>query len=64
MIDAKHAANIQTAINAQAEDHLLWQHATIVEAYIIQSLRWLHAVVEDNDPKALASIVEQSEENQ
>lgn len=59
-----HKQNIKLAINAQAEDPLLWQAATASEAYLVQSLRWLHFVVEENDPEALAKIIDQSKDNQ
>lgn len=55
---------IQKAINAQAEDQSLWFHADhITEAYIQQSLRWLHRVIEDGDERALNSILEQAEDH-
>lgn len=52
---------IRQAVNAQAEDETLWiqpRHAS--EAYFMQSLRWLHSVIEDGDPEALKKILEQN----
>lgn len=55
---------IKSAINAQAEDHSIWFIAdSISEAYLQQSLRWLHKVIEDGDQKAFDSIIEQSAEH-
>lgn len=48
------------AVNAQASDDSLWNPTSVGEAYVTQSLRWLHMVIEDNDVEALTSIVDQS----
>ena len=52
--------NLLKAIEAQAKDETLWCQDSIGEAYITQSLRWLHRVIEENDMEALKSIVDQS----
>jgi len=55
---------IKKAVDAQAEDSSLWFRANYIgEAYLQQSLRWLHAVIEDADKKALESILEQAEDH-
>ncbi|MGE0525875.1 MAG: hypothetical protein AB7G93_09600 [Bdellovibrionales bacterium] len=53
-----------TAVEAQACDDSLWRvkpQSTAREAYLQQSLLWLHRVIEDRDTKALQSILAQSE---
>lgn len=53
--------NVLKAVEAQAEDETLWcTDVTVAEAYIQQSLRWLHALIEDNDMDAFKRIVSQS----
>lgn len=60
----KHADSIRRAVMAQANDASLWiQMPSIGEAYIQQSLRWLHSVIEENDDRAMASILEQAEDH-
>jgi hypothetical protein len=55
---------IKEAVDAQALDHSLWfVDGTVAEAYLQQSLRWLHRVIEDLNLKALEKIKEQSEEH-
>lgn len=62
---------ITKAVNAQANDGSLWAVnmpgkpfcVGIGEAYIQQSLRWLHYVIEDGDDAAMNSIIEQSKEH-
>jgi len=52
------------AVNAQAEDESLWFVAeSITEAYIQQSLRWLHDVIETGNERALNGIIEQSKDH-
>jgi hypothetical protein len=54
---------IHEAVNAQAEDETLWlMDQTIGEAYLTQSLRWLHRVIESGDMEALAKIIAQSKD--
>lgn len=61
--------NLLKAVEAQANDETLWatnilgepdMKVGIAEAYMQQSLRWLHQVVEENDLEALQWIVNQS----
>jgi hypothetical protein len=62
--------NVLKAVEAQANDETLWnvnlpgKEMTVLigEAYVQQSLRWLHKVIEENDLEALNSIIEQSED--
>lgn len=54
---------VDLAIDAQAHDKTLWDPQTVQEAYILQSLRWLHMVIEDHDVEALKNIVNQSTGN-
>lgn len=64
----KHEDAIKAAVEAQANDETLWAtniegetfKVGIGEAYVQQSLRWLHKVIEENDPEALKWIVNQS----
>lgn len=57
-----HQAKILCAVAAQALDEGLWFDAKhISEAYLQQALRLLHKVIEDNDQKALDTIIEMSE---
>lgn len=52
---------IMRAINFQAEDETIWFNAKhIGEAYLQQSLRWLHAWIEDRSEAALRYIENQS----
>lgn len=49
------------AVDAQANDETLWVlEQSIGEAYVTQSLFWLHQVIEYNDMNALKLIVAQS----
>lgn len=60
--------NLLKAVEAQANDETLWAvnipgqpfKVGIGEAYVQQSLRWLHQVIEENDLDALEWIVNQS----
>jgi hypothetical protein len=62
--DEKRAFIIKTAVDAQAEDTSLWfMSERITEAYLQQSLRWLHRVIESGDPEALNSILTQSQDH-
>lgn len=64
MTDAEWKINIRNAVEAQANDQTLWSlRPTVHEAYVLQSLRWLHRVIEDRDDEALSSIIAQSEDN-
>lgn len=55
--------NLRGAVDAQANDQTLWFVAeTVTEAYVQQSLRWLHRVIEENDEEALQKIIDQSED--
>ncbi len=58
-----HCDKIKQAVAAQADDNSLWQEERVYEAYLNQSLRWLHSVIETGDENALASILEQSKEH-
>lgn len=67
MSGIKHTAdewktNLIHAVEAQANDETLWCTGgiTAAEAYMQQSLRWLHQVIEENDLQALQSIINQS----
>lgn len=56
---------VKLAARAQADDPTLWgldkeRPPSRAEAHIIQSLRWLHEVIETGDETALRSIVKQS----
>ena len=70
MSKAKYITKLETriklvsqAVEAQANDETLWVlDPSIGEAYMQQSLRWLHRVIEDGDEAALASIIEQAED--
>lgn len=54
-------SNLLKAVEAQAEDETIWTKPhSVNEAYLLQSLRWLHRVIEQNDLNALKSIVDQS----
>jgi hypothetical protein len=49
------------AVEAQANDETLWPlDPSVGEAYVLQSLRWLHMLIEENDQAAFAKIVDQS----
>lgn len=52
--------NLIKAVDAQASDETLWSPGSIGEAYVTQSLRWLHQVIEENDEEALQQIINQS----
>ena len=53
--------NLLSAVEAQANDETLWlDGGSVGEAYALQSLRWLHSVIEENDLDALKAIVNQS----
>lgn len=53
--------NLIKAVEAQAEDETLWLlDVSVGEAYLAQSLRWLHQVIEENDLEALQSIINQA----
>ncbi|RJP50499.1 MAG: hypothetical protein C4586_05810 [Anaerolineaceae bacterium] len=53
--------HVLKAVEAQAEDETLWcTDVTVAEAYMQQSLRWLHALIEENDMEAFRKIVSQS----
>ncbi len=60
--------NLNKAVEAQANDETLWAvnipgqefKIGIGEAYVQQSLRWLHKVIEYNDQGAMKAIVDQS----
>jgi hypothetical protein len=55
---------ITLAVDAQINDESLWiLDPSIGEAYALQSLRWLHRVIEQSDRQALAKIVHQSEDS-
>lgn len=61
MIDLdKWRLNVLRAIEAQANDPTLWTEETVHEAYLNQSLRWLHKVIEENDLVALNNILNQA----
>lgn len=47
MIDKERLERIRKAVDMQSKDATLWDYGSIHEAYIIQSLRWLHCVIED-----------------
>lgn len=59
---------IMQAIRAQFEDDTLWAvnvpgepfEVTVTEAHVIQSLRWLHKFIKDDDQQALKAIINQS----
>lgn len=59
---------IQEAVRIQAEDETLWHfnmpgepfQVSIGEAYVQQSLRWLHKVIEEGDEQALQAIINQN----
>ena len=49
------------AVDAQANDETLWLlNPSIGEAYIAQSLRWLHKVIEEADEQSMRKIIDQS----
>lgn len=50
------------AVEAQADDETLWNPnpSSIGEAYMQQSLRWLHSLIEEADEEALKRIINQS----
>lgn len=52
-------------VNMQAEDQTLWEPQSVGEDYLLQSLRWLHSVIEnmDDSDKAYESIKEQWEDH-
>lgn len=53
--------NLLNAVEAQINDETLWtMKPTIGEAYLQQSLRWLHYVIEENSEEALLNIIQQS----
>lgn len=55
--------NLINAVEAQAQDKTIWFVAeTVTEAYLQQSLRWLHRVIEENDPEALKKIIAQAKD--
>jgi hypothetical protein len=68
----KHWINIARAVAAQTYDDTLWAtnipgqefKIGVGEAYIQQSLRWLHRVIERNDLEALKAIIEQRDGNE
>ena len=59
---------VKAAVDAQANDETLWPvnipgqefTVSIGQAYVQQSLRWLHRVIEDGDEAALKAIIDQS----
>lgn len=52
---------VLAAVDAQADDETLWcTGAPVGEAYIAQSLRWIHSVAETGDMAAFENIVKQS----
>lgn len=51
---------IQKAVEAQASDETMWNPSSIGEAYVTQSLRWLHLVIEEDDEVAFQSIINQA----
>lgn len=54
-------AKVLKAVNAQAEDETLWcLEPSVGEAYVTQSLRWLHEVIEKGSETALKAILGQS----
>ena len=62
---------ILEAVKAQAEDETLWAvnmpgeefRISVAEAYMQQSLRWLHDVIEKGDENALRRIIDQAKGN-
>lgn len=49
------------AVDSQANDETLWMDIpSASEAYIKQSLRWLHSVIEEGDTEAYNAILRQS----
>lgn len=68
MTDAEQLRFIREAVARQADDETLWSanipgqefKIGIGEAYIQQSLRWLHKVIEDLDQVAFKNIIMQS----
>ena len=52
---------ILKAVLYQAEDDALWNPQTVHEAYLVQSLRNLHRVIESGDMEAFESIKECAE---
>lgn len=53
---AKQLEMIKLAVEYQAKDPAIWNPQTIGEAYLVQALRDLHRVIEDQDEQALANI--------
>lgn len=52
---------IKQAVEAQANDETLWFLDPSIEgAYLQQSLRWLHKLIEENDEQSLTDIINQS----
>lgn len=62
MTDQQKLDLIISAVKYQADDETLWfvGQITVGEAYVQQSLRWLHRVIEDQDPQAYANIENQN----
>lgn len=48
------------AVEAQAADETLWLEGSVHEAYTLQSLRWLHRLIEENDDESYTNIINQS----
>ena len=60
-ISPERMALIKRAVDFQANDETLWLDSySVEEAYIQQSLRWLHRVIDDGDREALKDIINQS----
>ena len=58
-INKDHLKNIIKAVETQSNDEALWcLDVSIGEAYMQQALRDLHYVIEHNDEKALARIID------
>lgn len=68
MSDSEKLKLILMAVEAQANDETLWRvnipgepfQVSIGEAYVTQSLRWLHDVIENTDEDALKNIINQA----
>lgn len=61
---AKRITRILEAVSAQSNDETLWcTGPAIGEAYLTQSLRWLHDVIELDSEEALQKIINQSKDN-
>jgi hypothetical protein len=56
---------ILEAVEAQARDETLWPvyGESVQTAHVVQSLRWLHELIENDSDVAINNIVYQSKDN-